>query len=182
MIETERLVLRPWRDADKARYAELINTPAVMALMGGVATRENADRSIDIHMASQEANGFCFWAVTRRADDALIGMGGLRYGGIPGTGIPDELEIGWRFAETEWGKGYAREAAQASIDWGWRHTDRGRITAWTVPANNASWGLMIRLGMTHRPDLDFEHPRFHADHPLSRHVVYVIERPYRSGE
>jgi RimJ/RimL family protein N-acetyltransferase len=177
MIVTERLLLRPWRDEDKPRYREAINTPAVMALMGGVAAPEDADRAIELHMASQEREGMCFWAVTRRDDDALIGMCGLRRGGHPGTGVADELEIGWRFAQAEWGKGYAREAAAASIDWGWRNTPRDRITAWTVPANAASWGLMIRLGMTHRPDLDFEHPRFHVGHPLSRHVVYVIERP-----
>jgi RimJ/RimL family protein N-acetyltransferase len=179
MIATERLVLRPWQDADKARYSEVINTPAVMALMGGVATREDADRAIDAHRASQEAHGMCFWAVARRDDGVLIGMCGLRYGGHPGTGIADELEIGWRFAEAEWGKGYAGEAARASIDWGWANTRRNRIAAWTVPANRPSWRLMIRLGMTARPDLDFDHPRFPPGHPLRRHVVYVIERPPR---
>lgn len=177
MIVTDRLVVRPWREEDKADYARRINTPAVMVLMGGVATPEEVERAIASHMASQAAHGLCFWAVTRRGDGALIGMCGLRYGGHAGTGVSDELEIGWRFAQAEWGKGYAREAAQASIAWGWRHTDRDRIAAWTVPANTASWGLMIRLGMTHRPDLDFDHARFPEGHPLRRHLVYVIDRP-----
>ncbi len=48
---------------------------------------------------------------------------------------------------------------------------------WTVPANTPSWGLMERLGMTHRPELDFDHPAFAAGHPLRRHLVYTIGRP-----
>lgn len=51
-----------------------------------------------------------------------------------------------------------------------------RIVAITVPANRRSWGLMERLGMIRRPDLDFAHPSFPPDHPLSRHVSYVAER------
>lgn len=177
MIVTDRLRLRPWREADKAPFAAATNTPVVMEHLGGVTTREAMDAVVDSQIARQAEQGMCFWAVETLADERLIGFCGLRYAGLPGTGIVDELEIGWRLAESEWGKGYAREAAAASIEWGWKNTPRDRIAAWTVPANTASWGLMIRLGMTHRPDLDFEHPRFHVGHPLSRHVVYVIERP-----
>jgi RimJ/RimL family protein N-acetyltransferase len=47
----------------------------------------------------------------------------------------------------------------------------------TVPANVRSWRVMERIGMTRRADLDFAHPRFAPDHPLSRHITYVKERP-----
>lgn len=177
MIETERLRLRPWREADKPAFAAATNTPAVMRHLGGVMSGEAIDGVIDGQIARQGEQGMCFWAVETLADQRIIGMCGLRYAGVPGTAIKDELEIGWRLAEAEWGRGYAREAAAACIDWGWKNTERLRIAAWTIPANTASWGLMTRLGMTHRPDLDFEHPRFHVGHPLSRHLVYVIERP-----
>lgn len=177
MIVTERLRLRPWREADKTPYADRMNTEPVMRYLGGVVTCDAMDTTIDNQIRTQAEQGMCFWAVETLADDRLVGMCGLRYASLPGTGLVDELEIGWRLAEAEWGKGYAREAAAASIAWGWESTPRARIAAWTIPANTPSWGLMIRLGMTHRPDLDFEHPRFHVGHPLSRHVVYVIERP-----
>jgi RimJ/RimL family protein N-acetyltransferase len=177
MITTARLRLRPWREADKPAFAAATNTEAVMRHLGGVLAPEKSDAVIDGHMKLQAEQGMCFWAVETREDERLIGMCGLRHVSLPGTGLTDELEIGWRLAEAEWGKGYAREAAAACIEWGWRNTPRPRIAAWTIPANTPSWGLMIRLGMTHRPDLDFEHPRFPVGHPLSRHVVYVIDRP-----
>ena len=88
-----------------------------------------------------------------------------------------ELEIGWRLRRDAWGQGFAREAAAASLSWGWANFADHRIAAWTVPANIGSWGLMLRLGMVHRPELDFNHPRFAPDHPLYRHLVYTIDRP-----
>ena len=177
MIETSRLVLRGWREGDQPRFVALANTPAMMAHMGGVAPPALLDALVDGQMAMQAAHGLCMWAVESRATGDLLGMCGLRYGGHPGTPVPDELEIGWRVAESAWGQGYAREAAQASLAWGWAHTARPRIAAWTVRANRASWGLMLRLGMRARPDLDFDHPRFGQDHPLRRHVTYVLDRP-----
>ncbi|HET8611209.1 MAG TPA: GNAT family N-acetyltransferase, partial [Sphingomonas sp.] len=91
--------------------------------------------------------------------------------------IIGEIEIGWRLREDAWGQGYAREAAEASFAWGWANLDRGQIVAITVPANERSWGLMERLGMSRRPELDFGHPLFPEGHPLHRHITYAIERP-----
>ena len=65
----------------------------------------------------------------------------------------------------------------ASLAWGWANLDAERIVAITVPANRASWGLMERLAMTRRPDLDFGHPAFAEDHPLHQHITYAIGRP-----
>ena len=175
-IETDRLILRTWRDDDRPAFAAINRCPEVMRYLDGPIDAAASDAMIDRQIAGQAAQGQCLWAVERRGDARLLGYCGLRIGGHPGTGVADELEIGWRLARAAWGQGYAREAAAASLDWGFAHTDRSRITAWTVPANTASWGLMRRLGMTARPDLDFAHPKFAADHPLSRHVGYVIER------
>jgi RimJ/RimL family protein N-acetyltransferase len=175
-IETERLILRGWRDHDRAAFAAINRDPEVMRYLNGPIDAAASDAMIDRQIAGQAASGHCLWAVERRDDARLLGYCGLRVGGPPGTGVADELEIGWRFARAAWGQGYAREAAAASLAWGFANTDRARIAAWTVPANTASWGLMRRLGMTARPGLDFAHPKFAADHPLSRHIVYVIER------
>lgn len=176
VIETDRLALRPWRDADKPAFAAIMNTPAVMRHLGGVTTREVLDALVDSQMEQQAAHGLSMWAATERRTGTLLGICGLRYGGHPGTPVPDELEIGWRLAEHAWGRGYAREAAEAAIAWGWLHTSRPRIAAWTAPANRASWGLMLRLGMSHRPELDFDHPRL-IDGEVLRLVTYAIDRP-----
>ena len=175
-IETERLILREWREGDRPAFAAISRDPEVMRHLDGPIDPATSDAMIDRQIAGQAAEGHCFWAVERRDDARLLGYCGLRTGGHPGTGVADELEIGWRIAHAAWGQGYAREAATASLTWGFARGDRARIAAWTVPANTASWGLMRRLGMTARPDLDFAHPKFAAGHPLSRHIVYVIER------
>lgn len=177
MIETERLILRGWRAEDLDPFAAMSADPQVMAHLDGVIDRAAAAAVIERLQAPIARGENGFWAIERRADGALLGFCGLRIGGHPGTGVPDELEIGWRLARAHWGQGYAREAAQASINHGWASTDRQRIAAWTVPANAASWGLMRRLGMQPRPELDFDHPQFERGHPLCRHIVYTIDRP-----
>ena len=88
-----------------------------------------------------------------------------------------DLEIGWRIRRDAWGRGYAVEAARACLNWAWSNLEIGRIVAITVLANEASWSVMERIDMIRRPDLDFRHPNFALDHPLSAHVTYAIERP-----
>jgi RimJ/RimL family protein N-acetyltransferase len=177
MIETERLTLREWRDADRDAFLAMGNSAAVMAHLGGAPTPEQVDAGIARIRACQATKGFCFWAVERRADGAFLGFCGLKIAGDPGLPIEGEVEIGWRLREDAWGQGYAREAAQASLAWAWANLDVPRVISITVPANTRSWGLMERLGMTRRPDLDFGHPGFESGHPLHAHITYAIERP-----
>src|SRR3546814_17049402 len=73
------------------------------------------------------------------------------------------VEIGWRVRSDAWGAGYAREAAEASIAWGWANLACDAIHAITTVANVRSRGLMERLGMKRLPDLDFDHPAVPAD-------------------
>lgn len=177
MIETERLVLRPWREADKPRFHDIINTPAMMAHFGGVAPREKIDALIDRLIEGQARDGHTMWALDHKRDNDLVGVCGVRLSGHPGTGVADELEIGWRVAEHYWGQGIAREAAQASLDWSWANTDRARVAAWTREGNLRSVGLMKRLGMVRRADLDFHHPQYEPGNPLGEMIVYTIDRP-----
>jgi RimJ/RimL family protein N-acetyltransferase len=177
MIETERLFMRQWREADRVPFAAINADAEVMQNLGGVLDQQQSDGIIERQIASQSNDGHCFWAMERKIDEALLGFCGLRRGGHAGTKVHDEIEIGWRLARSAWGRGYAREAAEACIAWGWSNTSAARIAAWTVPANTASSGLMTRLGMTPRPDLDFNHPAFDLGHTLCRHLVYIIERP-----
>lgn len=175
-LETGRLVLRSWRDADRPAFAAMSADREVMAHLGGPIDRSASDAVIDRLSEVEARQGHTFWAIERKEDAAMIGFCGLRRGGHAGTPVSDELEIGWRLARLAWGRGFAREAAEAALSWGWANCDVQRIAAWTVPANTASWGLMLRLGMVHRPDLDFDHPLFVQDHPLCRHVVYIAGR------
>lgn len=95
-----------------------------MAHPGGPQPYVEVEAMIERQHVVQAAQGHCFWAVERRDDRAVVGFCELRIDGHAGTPVPDELEIGWRLARHAWGQGYAREAAIASVGWGWAHTDR----------------------------------------------------------
>ena len=175
MIDTDRLTLRPWRDADREPFAAMGQDVEVMAHLGGPLSRRDSDQAVDRLMALQEARGHCFWVVERRADAAFLGFCGLKVG-PDDTPLEGRIEAGWRFRRDAWGQGYAREAAAASLAWGFANIDVDRIYAITVAGNARSWGLMERLGMERRPDLDFDHPGLPEDHPLRPHITYVMER------
>lgn len=176
VAETERLILRNWLPEDRAEYLATCNTETVTRHLDGPATEDDIDAALARIAKSQADRGFSFWAIERKSDGALLGYCGLRICDDLERPVHGDVEIGWRLREDAWGQGYAREAARAAIDWGWANLDAPRIVSFTVQANRPSWRLMERLGMIRRPDLDFAHPGFPADHPLSRHITYVIER------
>ena len=89
------------------------------------------------------------------------------------------MEIGWRFAAAFWNRGYATEGAAESLRFGWalESPRLAEIVAFTVPGNARSRRVMEKVGMTHDPEDDFEHPRIAPGHPLRRHVLYRLGRP-----
>ncbi len=176
VIETDRLILRNWRDADREpMFAHLNSQPNVMRWLLGVQTRERCDAMIGKLMRWQAEDGHTFWAMERKEDGALLGFCGLkrvqddRHEPDPGT-----MEIGWRLREDAWGKGYAREAAMASMNWAFDNTDEDFVSAFTVDGNTGSWGLMERLGMKRRKDLDYWEDDWGPD--LGHGIVYRITR------
>ncbi len=171
-IETPRLRLRSWREEDKAPFFRDTNTEAVMRWLGGVKTREQIEAMIDKFGSWEAERGFTFWAVERKEDGAVLGFCGLKRADDAGTKFLGEMEIGWRLREEAWGQGYAKEAASASLDFAFDRAGAGRVVALTVDGNTPSWGLMERLGMTRRPDLDYVGASW-ADGPI---IVYSIER------
>jgi RimJ/RimL family protein N-acetyltransferase len=177
MITTERLAIRPWRDSDREPFAAMGRDPEVMAHLGPLMTREQADAGVDRQIALQDSLGHCFWAVERRETSEFLGFCGLKFMPEGIAGLEDTIEIGWRLQRDAWGKGYAREAAEASLQWGWDNLTAGRICAITTPGNVRSWGLMERLGMKRRHDLDFMHPALRPDDPLAPHITYEMLRP-----
>jgi RimJ/RimL family protein N-acetyltransferase len=132
-----------------------------MRWLGGVRTAEQQETVVrDRFMAWQEDLGFTFWVVERKADGELLGFCGLKVADDAGSPVEGELEIGWRLRVDAWGRGYAREAAAASLDHAFARLGAERVVALTIEGNAASWGLMERLGMTRRSDLDYEGPEW----------------------
>lgn len=177
MIETERLIVRPWRDTDRAPFAAMGQDPEVMRFLGPLRSRAESDGLIDRMIAMQAERGYCLWAVERRVDTAFLGFCGLNAGPM-GTPLEGGLEIGWRLARAYWRQGYAREAALACLDWTWVNLAIDGLFSMTVPANTASWGLMERIGMRRLADQDFDHPGVPDGSPLKRHFLYRIDRPF----
>ncbi len=171
---TDRLILRSWADGDSDRFYEAMNTPAVMRWLGGVQDRTTWDAAKARLDAYQRDYGHSFWIVERAGDGELLGFCGLKRVNAEGAGpISGDMEIGWRLRESAWGQGIAREAATATLDLAFVRFGASHVVALTVPGNQPSQGLMRRLGMTRRQDLDFEDPRFGPD--LNPTIIYRID-------
>lgn len=176
MIETERLILRPPEDRDRDAIAAFNGDPQVGAWLARALTRQESDELVDRIQRHIAEHGFGFWAVARKADAAVIGLAGLMVVGPEMPAAPG-VEIGWRLAPETWGHGYASEAAQAALAWGFANRDLAEIVAFTAQSNLRSQAVMRRIGMAADPARDFDHPRLAADHPLRRHVLFAAKRP-----
>lgn len=177
-LETDRLILRDWRDGDWEQFFRHTNTPAVMRWLGGVADHAGRARARERLESYSRDHGHTFWVVQRKDDGGPLageplGFCGLKRANQEGGPIGD-FEIGWRLREDAWGQGYAREAAEAAMRAGFEQFGAPHMIALTVEPNSASWGLMRRLAMRRRPDLDFHSTDFEAIGGTI--IVYAITR------
>lgn len=138
-------------------------------------TRAESDAFIDRIEQHFEDHGFGLWAVELEGEAELIGAVGLLRVSFEAHFAP-AVEVGWRLTADRWGAGYATEASAAALAWGFDSLDLDEIVAFTVPENTRSRAVMERLGMTHDPADDFEHPRLAEDSPLRHHVLYRKRR------
>ena len=173
MIASERLILRDWRESDWEPFFQGTNTPEVMRWLGGVMDAAGMTVARTRIESYAREHGHTFWVVERRSDSAVLGFCGLKRSNQAG-GPQGDFEVGWRLRQDVWGQGYAREAAVATLDHAFTTCAAPHVLALTVADNRASWGLMERLGMTRRPDLDFASADF--DQETGRIIVYSIDR------
>jgi RimJ/RimL family protein N-acetyltransferase len=176
VIETERLILRRWRAEDLDRYATMMADPEVTDWLGGGQTRAQAEAAIAGFEAQLEHLAMGTLAFERKSDRILVGSGGLRpvREDIP---LAPTVEAVWRLARSEWGRGYATEAARALIADGFSRMELDEIVAFTAETNQRSRAVMERIGMARDRARDFEHPKMSPGHPLRPHVVYVARSP-----
>jgi len=174
-LETARLRLRRWRDADRAPFAALNADPAVMEFFPAPQSREASDASIDAWRAQLESRGWSNWAVELVESGEFIGFVGLS---VPRRALPCSpcVEVGWRLARRFWGRGLASEAARAALGAGFERIGLTEIVSFTALGNLRSRAVMERIGMRDAHQ-DFEHPGVPEGHALRLHCLYRIDRP-----
>ena len=174
MLTTARLILRPWKEEDKAPFAELNADPVVREFFPSILTREQSDASIRYLMDVYNRDGFCFFAAELIATREFTGFIGIQPMDFAVLGVAQPaVEIGWRLSRKYWGKGLATEGALAAMRYGFETLKLREIVAITVPNNVRSRRVMDKIGLKHHPELDFDHPRMAEGHPLRRHVLYA---------
>lgn len=170
---TERLILREWREEDRAPFAALNADHQVMLYLNGPMARRQSDVVADRIMAHFAEHGFGAWAIELPGIADFIGFCGLARPRFTAHFTPC-VEIGWRLARRYWGHGYATEAAHRALRAGFCDLQLSEIFSFTVPANQRSRAVMERLGMQSDPADDFDHPFMPKGDPLRRHMLYRL--------
>ena len=154
LLETERLILRQYRKDDFRPNHAIVGNDEVMRFVGGTGIdEEDCWRRLLASVGSWTLLGFGGWAVTRKADDRLVGTIALfnawrdmrpQFGEDP--------EMGWIFAREVHGKGLAGEACRAVLDWADSALQPAPIWAIVHPDNGPSLRLAERLGFERLDD------------------------------
>ena len=173
-LETPRLLLRQWRQADLADFAALSADPEVMRYFPAPLTRPQSDEFAAHVQETIPRQGWGLWAVEVPDHAPFIGFVGLNRPRFHAHFTP-AIEVGWRLDRRYWGHGYATEAAVASLTFGFERLDCDEIVSFTATVNVRSIRVMERLGMSHDPVGDFDHPAV-PDGPLQRHVLFRMSR------
>src|SRR5580698_6089860 len=164
ILDTDRLSLRRWRDADRAAFARMNADARVMEFMPALLTREQSDENVDRIEKHFERHHFGLCATELRADGSFIGFIGIWVPEFEAAFTPC-VEIGWRLAADYWGRGLATEAARAVVKYAFKELGLDELVSFTVPGNARSRRVMEKIGMTHDASDDFDHPNLPEGHP-----------------
>ena len=171
-LQTDRLVLRRWRDTDRDDFHALNTDPRVMATIGPVMNRAESDAFMNRIEHRFDQHGYGLWCV--EVDGTPIG-----FTGFMAPWFREGVEIGWRIAYEHWGHGYAPEAARECLRRGFATVDDGglgfnEVISFTARSNTNSRRVMEKLGLEYDPSEDFDHPGVPASSTLREHVLYRI--------
>ncbi len=171
IVQTQRLILRPFEPGDVAAYTAIKAKPEVLRFLpGGEAGAAHAAKAAQLQVSQfiglwQEEPRYGPWAVVETASGGLIGHAGLRL--LPKLG--GVTEILYMLDSAVWGRGYATEAAGAARDYGFAALGLDRLAAFAFPENAASLRVMEKIGMRREPGL--------TEAIGLSFVKYTIERP-----
>ncbi len=175
IAETDRLILRHWRESDREAFSAMNADARVMEFFPAPLSRAESDKAFERIQTHFVCHGFGLCAVELRSSGLFVGFIGLAIPSFQASFTPC-VEIGWRLAADYWGQGLATEGAREMLRYAFTELAVESLVSFTVPGNLRSRRVMERLGMTHNPADDFDHPDLPAGHPLRRHVLYRIQR------
>lgn len=142
-LETQRLLLRWFRETDFDEYLAICQDPEVMRFLGDGTLMSEIDtwRQMASIMGHWYFRGYGLWAVEEKQSGKVIGRIGLiEPGGWPG------FELGWTLARNQWGKGYATEGASRALKYAFTEMGRDHVISCIAPENIASIRVAERLG------------------------------------
>ncbi|HLB20918.1 MAG TPA: GNAT family N-acetyltransferase [Solirubrobacteraceae bacterium] len=172
-LKTSRLLLRRWREQDRAPFAAMNADAKVMRHFPSPLTAGESDALVSDLQAHFERHGFGLWALQSRSSHELLGFTGLCFVSFDAHFTP-AVEVGWRLRRSAWGHGYASEAALAALRFGFAELGVREIVSFTSTVNERSRAVMERIGMARDAAGDFAHPLIARDSPLAPHVLYRL--------
>ena len=175
VIETDRLLLRAWQQADRQPFAEMNADELVMEYFPKPLTSSESDGLVDHIERHFKQHQFGLWAAEVKETRTFAGFIGLQVPGFEAHFTPC-VEIGWRLAYPFWGQGFAPEGARAVLDFAFNVAQLDEVVSMTTVENQRSRRVMEKLGMTHTTSEDFEHPSLPEGHPLRPHVLYRLSK------
>ncbi len=176
-VRTARLLLRGWCDDDREPFAAMNADPEVMRWFPSPLSRAECDAFVDRIIRAWADHGMGLWAVEPIDEEPrrCVGFVGLAVPRFDAPFMPC-VEVGWRLDRAVWGRGYAPEGARAALALAFGEHGIDEVVSMTAVGNTKSRRVMEKLGMTHDPADDFDHPRIEPGNPLRRHVLYRIRR------
>lgn len=181
IIETERIILRLWKEEDAIKLFHIYQDPKVTQFTGKPFTLTQINKFIVKSNKRQIQYGYTVWAVELKKTKELMGFISLfntkhlKKVNLGKNFIPD-IGIGWCLGSEYWGKGYATEGARAVIEYGFNQCGLIEIASFTVPMNKASIRVMEKIGMQRDLNGDFAHPELPPEHKNSLHILYRIKK------
>jgi len=176
-LETDRLRLSPWAEADREIVRGLYADPLASRDFGRTLRADEADETFEKYLTTFSTYGFTRWKLTLKGGGFIGTTGVMRVIDHQALGTHDE--IGWRLLPEFWGQGYATEAARAAqVDAQTRCGLRGIIT-YTAPDNPSSAAVMKRLGYIRARERDFS-ARYPTVVGVWRGQVWTVPEPAKA--
>ncbi len=172
-IETERIILREWKDEDRAPFAVMNGDPVIMEYLPRLLDEEASNHLVDRFQEHFKKYGYGPYVAERKEDGSFMGFVGLRHVEFKAPFTP-AVEIAWRLDYECWGHGYASEAACGVLGHAFTKLDLKEIVSFTVHDNTRAIGVMEKIGMNQVEGGEFDYPGMRKQHPLGHFVLYHI--------